>query len=62
MKKNFCELMFISFCNAEGIIWLDSGGTYSGTLTISRTGYHVGSIYVAPKTSIYSPKGKFSIY
>jgi hypothetical protein len=39
-----------------------AGGTYSGKLTISRTGYSVGSIYVAAKTSIYSPKGNFSIY
>ncbi|MDP4277965.1 MAG: hypothetical protein Q8914_10095 [Bacteroidota bacterium] len=40
----------------------ESAGTYSGTLTISTSGYRVGSIYVSGKTSLYSPKGKFSIY
>lgn len=38
-----------------------SGGTYSGKMSIHRTGYHIGTIYVAPKTSYYSPSGKFSL-
>lgn len=40
----------------------NSEGRYSGTMTIHRTGYHIGSIYVAPKTSYYSPSGKFSLF
>jgi len=40
----------------------ESGGTYAGTLTISTSGYSVGSIYVSAKTKVYSPNGSFSIY
>lgn len=40
----------------------ESCGTYSGTLTISTSGYSIGSIHVSAKTHTYSAKGSFSIY
>lgn len=40
----------------------ESGGKYSGILTIQTPSIKVGTIVIPAETSVYSPKGSFSIY